>query len=531
MRWPLLIIFMSLPPLLYYFSNLIMSDFFMINLHLYKWSTIYLSYTVLFDKISLSFSFVVLFISACVFSFALTYMKEDEFFNRFMWILFSFVLSMNLLIYAGSFISIMLGWDGLGLTSFALIIYYQSKDSLTAGYLTLLINRIGDILIMLSFVIMVYEGNLMMYSISNLNSNLMLLMGTAALTKSAQFPFSPWLPAAMAAPTPVSALVHSSTLVTAGIYLLIRLSYNVSLSSELKSLLLLTGSFTSLLGALAAISENDLKKIIALSTLSQLGVMVYSLGLNSPEYSLFHLYSHAMFKALLFLIAGLIIMSSFGLQDMRMLGGVMLVNPQLSIFFFYSLLCLVGLPFFSGFYSKHSIMLLGPHNSTMNLMSWLMIMVGALCTSLYNIRMVKILVISPIMMHTNILKINQIYLYLPLIGLALMAALLGKCYYYLDPSNWICLSLSPMFISSVVNYMFFMGLIMSLLLMSLTFKSHFFCSLSFSSSFFLSILLPFSMYYKEVSKLDMGWVEPSNLFSNSLFHPFLLMNKKMIWPY
>nr|QNV12006.1 NADH dehydrogenase subunit 5 [Galba truncatula] len=366
-----------------FFSNTIILEFeiFMIN-------SIPFMFTIILDKVSMSFSMIVTLISGCVFMFSSKYMEEDEFYWRFTWILLSFVISMNLLIFSGSLFFLLLGWDGLGITSFALIIYYQSKESLTAGFQTLMINRLGDVIIVCSSFFYVLLGQ---YTFSTLSLNmtvLIMILCLAGLTKSAQFPFSSWLPAAMAAPTPVSALVHSSTLVTAGIYMIIRFSTSLPLSESSSSILLFCGSITCFLGGTAAIFENDLKKIVALSTLSQLGVMVFCLGLGLPMLALFHLYTHALFKALLFLAAGTILMSSFGNQDIRMLGSLSISMPLCMVMFNISSLCLIGAPFMSAFFSKHLI-LEKMFMSNINFFSVLTMLVATCNTAFYVIRSLK----------------------------------------------------------------------------------------------------------------------------------------------
>ena len=210
----------------------------------------------------------------------------------------------------------------------------------------------------------------------------------AGLTKRAQYPFRSWLPAAMAAPTPVRALVHSSTLVTAGIFLIIRLRYWVPLSSQGARVLLFCGAVTCLLGGWAATYENDLKKVIALSTLSQLGVMVFCLGLGLPSLALFHLYTHALFKALLFIAAGHVLMAAFGAQDIRLLGGVGMLMPFTRVIFGVSRFCLVGAPFLRAFYSKHMILekiFIGPRS----FFSVLLIIVATFFTAKYVSRRMK----------------------------------------------------------------------------------------------------------------------------------------------
>ena len=273
-----------------------------LELRLFEISGTEFSFVIILDKIRVRFRIVVTLISGRVFIFAHKYIEEDPFSNRFIIILLLFVISINLLIFSGSIFFLLVGWDGLGITSFALIIYYERKESQLAGFQTLLINRLGDVIIVLSIFFFVSAGQFSFLRIRDkmfYSSGVVLIFCVAALTKRAQFPFSSWLPAAMAAPTPVRALVHSSTLVTAGIFLILRLSYNLPLSQGICSLLLLCGSVTCLLGGWAATYENDIKKIIALSTLRQLGIMVFRLGINLPALSLFHLYTHALFKACL----------------------------------------------------------------------------------------------------------------------------------------------------------------------------------------------------------------------------------------
>lgn len=217
---------------------------------------------------------------------------------------------------------------------------------------------------------------------------LTLLLVLAGLTKRAQYPFSSWLPAAIAAPTPVRALVHSSTLVTAGIFLIIRLRNNIPLDSSCKSVLVFLGAVTCLLGGWAAVYENDLKKVIALSTLSQLGVMVFRLGLGLSNLALFHLYTHALFKALLFLAAGNILMARFGSQDIRLLGSVGLRMPYTVVMFNIRSLCLVGAPFLRAFYSKHLILEIIV-SSSLNTISFSIMLFATFFTAKYVMRTLK----------------------------------------------------------------------------------------------------------------------------------------------
>nr|APX40818.1 NADH dehydrogenase subunit 5 [Smaragdina concolor] len=315
--------------------------------------------TILLDWMSLLFMSFVCFISGSVVFYSDSYMLGDLNLNRFILLVVMFVLSMILLIVSPNLISILLGWDGLGLVSYCLVIYYQNIKSYNAGMLTALTNRIGDVALLMSIAWMFnYGGWTFFYYLEVCKKDysmmvLSWLVVLAAMTKSAQIPFSSWLPAAMAAPTPVSSLVHSSTLVTAGVYLLIR--FNFCFSENLFMLLLFLASMTMFMSGLGANFEYDLKKIIALSTLSQLGLMMAILALGEYKLAFFHLLTHALFKALLFMCAGNIIHSFGDMQDIRYLGGLINQMPYVVALFNICNFSLCGLPFLSGFYSKDLI--------------------------------------------------------------------------------------------------------------------------------------------------------------------------------
>nr|YP_010714109.1 NADH dehydrogenase subunit 5 [Menida musiva]WDD39672.1 NADH dehydrogenase subunit 5 [Menida musiva] len=314
-----------------------------------------LSMSVYLDWMSLLFMSSVLFISSMVILYSYSYMGSDLFSIRFLFIVLLFVLSMMFLIISPNLVSILLGWDGLGLVSYCLVIYYQNYKSYNAGMLTILSNRIGDVGILIGIAWLFNMGcwNYVYYLgfMDNLTSFwLMMMMILSAFTKSAQIPFSSWLPAAMAAPTPVSALVHSSTLVTAGVYLLIRFSDLLYIHNM--DFFLLISCLTMFMAGLAANFEYDLKKIIALSTLSQLGLMMSVLFMGYNICSYFHMLTHAFFKALMFLCAGMIIHCMNDSQDIRHMGNLINCIPFTCSCFCISNLSLCGFPFLSGFYSK-----------------------------------------------------------------------------------------------------------------------------------------------------------------------------------
>nr|WEV93756.1 NADH dehydrogenase subunit 5 [Dociostaurus kraussi kraussi] len=317
--------------------------------------------TFIFDWMSLIFMSFVMYISSLVIYYSEDYMSGEKNINRFIIIVLMFILSMAFLIISPNLISILLGWDGLGLVSYCLVIYYQNVKSYSAGMLTALSNRIGDVAILISIAWMLNFGGWNYIYYYNFISEsfemkiITMLMVLAAMTKSAQVPFSSWLPAAMAAPTPVSALVHSSTLVTAGVYLLIRFS-PMLITYNYGWFLLLIGCMTMFMAGLGANFEFDLKKIIALSTLSQLGLMMSILAMGYPKLAFFHLLAHALFKALLFMCAGSMIHNLKDSQDIRFMGSIVNFMPLTSICFNVSSLSLCGMPFLAGFYSKDLIL-------------------------------------------------------------------------------------------------------------------------------------------------------------------------------
>nr|YP_010546384.1 NADH dehydrogenase subunit 5 [Nerita ocellata]UYI29900.1 NADH dehydrogenase subunit 5 [Nerita ocellata] len=347
-----------------------------------------ITFPLILDPISVSFSCVVCLISACVMFFTSSYMSADPFLTRFVWLVMLFVLSMNILVFVPSIISLLLGWDGLGIVSFALVIYYQNMKSLAAGMVTALANRIGDVLLLVSIAICANEANWNMMLIweNSMFPWLCLCIMVGAMTKSAQIPFSAWLPAAMAAPTPVSALVHSSTLVTAGIFILIRFYYLLAAWPLFNFLALFIGTITLLMAGIGANHEHDLKKIIALSTLSQLGVMMLSLGLGAWNLTLFHLYTHALFKALLFLCAGAIIHNNSNVQDIRSFGALAPQMPLTITCLNIANLALCGAPFLSGFYSKDLILETCLYNPT-NCIALTLIFLATGMTAAYSIRL------------------------------------------------------------------------------------------------------------------------------------------------
>nr|AMW67885.1 NADH dehydrogenase subunit 5 [Nipponeurorthus fuscinervis] len=348
--------------------------------------------TILFDWMSLLFMSFVLYISSMVIYYSDEYMLGDIYLLRFILLVVMFVLSMMFLIISPNLISLLIGWDGLGLVSYCLVIYYQNVKSYNAGMITALSNRIGDVALLMAIAWMLNYGswNFIYYLDCMKNDFEMEIIGMliilAAMTKSAQIPFSSWLPAAMAAPTPVSALVHSSTLVTAGVYLLIR--FNTLLTgNNLGKFLLLIGGLTMFMAGLGANFEYDLKKIIALSTLSQLGLMMSILAMGFPVLAFFHLLTHALFKALLFMCAGAIIHNMKNIQDIRYMGNLVNFMPLTTSCMNIANLALCGTPFLAGFYSKDLILEM-VSLSYLNMLSFMLYFLSTGLTVCYSFRLI-----------------------------------------------------------------------------------------------------------------------------------------------
>lgn len=350
--------------------------------------------TVLFllDFVRVFFFSTVCLIARRIFIFRSSYIRNDKVSNRFLGIVLLFILRIGFLIFRPNLIRILLGWDGLGVTSYLLVCYYRSEKRFNARILTALSNRLGDVAILLFISINLNPAilNIGLFSSSNFRSLFFLsFILLAAITKRAQIPFSAWLPAAIAAPTPVSALVHSSTLVTAGVYLLIRFNF-ILFNSGLRCAVLWVGALTIFIAGRAALVELDIKKIIALSTLSQLGMIVFTLGLGETYLRWAHLIRHAYFKAIIFMGAGAIIHRVRGYQDVRKIGSLNKNNFFIFSIFLSGSFSLCGLPFLTGFYSKDVIL-------EQFLINSFRIWLGTICylatilTAAYSVRVILIL--------------------------------------------------------------------------------------------------------------------------------------------
>nr|YP_004935639.1 NADH dehydrogenase subunit 5 [Alloeorhynchus bakeri]ADI75226.1 NADH dehydrogenase subunit 5 [Alloeorhynchus bakeri] len=540
MLWGYILLIMSL--LLFmlglYFIN--MNYLVMLDWEVLSLNSCTLVMTILFDFKSLMFMSSVMMISSMVIFYSSIYMEGDKNRVRFLYLVLMFIMSMMMMIMSPNLVSILLGWDGLGLVSYGLVIYFQNYKSYAAGMLTILMNRVGDaaILICVGWMINFGSWHYMYYSFiwDEWVMYICLLLILAAFTKSAQIPFSSWLPAAMAAPTPVSALVHSSTLVTAGVYLLIRFS-GAFVNMDC-SLFVLFGMMTMFMSGLGASFEFDLKSIIALSTLSQLGLMMSVLFMGYIDLSFFHLLTHAFFKALLFLCAGIIIHVMNDSQDIRSMGGIVNYMPYTSLCFMISNMSLCGLPFLSGFYSKDfmlEMMVFDYYNLTVFLIFY--ISVGL--TSCYTIRVLYYCILGNNNMYVCQLYKENYVMICSMMMLVVMSIMGGSIL------SWLIFSFPELLVMTLTLKLMALFFIMfgvflgyELSLVNYTFNLYSF-SLMFFSSFsgsmwFLPSFSTFMVYSVGLNlgskfnhMMDIGWGESlmSSLLYNYSINFGLLLNK------
>nr|YP_009024175.1 NADH dehydrogenase subunit 5 [Amphiporus formidabilis]AGL46753.1 NADH dehydrogenase subunit 5 [Amphiporus formidabilis] len=479
-------------------------------------------FSILVDWVSLSFSLVVYLISFSVIWFSYYYMLGDLYVFRFTWLVVLFVLSMIFLIFIPNLITLLIGWDGLGLISFCLVVYYQNFKSLVSGVLTVLMNRVGDVMILLSIGWLVSLGSWNCFFLDDfyLGFFVGLCLVFAGMTKSAQFPFCSWLPAAMAAPTPVSALVHSSTLVTAGVFLVIRFWDFIGSYWMVVVFLQMVSLFTMVLSGLSALFETDLKKIIALSTLSQLSVMLFAVSFGFSFLGLFHLYTHALFKALLFLCAGCLIHSFSHVQDLRHLGSCWSLAPCVMTFLNLANLALCGFPFFGGFYSKDMILesyLWGE----MNFLFFVFVFLATSLTVAYSVRLSLFSSFGALKMCSFFSKGEEDYNFLVPLFVLGAGALFGGFFFYFFIFEAKCIFFFPSVSDkNFVFFVLFFGLVLGCFLFLLSFSvSEHFWKFKFMSSFggsmwFLQILstqgllsYPFNYFFGNLYLLDRGYFE------------------------
>nr|WRY71219.1 NADH dehydrogenase subunit 5 [Dermacentor reticulatus] len=508
MKWTLMLFFLSMIFMILFMLMFYLNNFMIIEYNLSSIYNLDYKFYFMFDWMSCLFSCVVLIISSMVLMYCYSYMYFEKNKISFCWMVLMFVMSMILLILMPNALMLILGWDGLGLVSYVLVIFYQSTNSYNSGMITIISNRIGDAMMIMMIIFTLNFGSFDLLSMNNLEFICEMFIIIAGMTKSAQIPFSAWLPAAMAAPTPVSSLVHSSTLVTAGVYLLIRFDFLFK-NEFMSSLLMKISLMTMLMSGINAFLENDLKKIIAFSTLSQLSMMMVILSLGITNLAFFHLIMHAIFKSMLFLGAGFVIHNLLGKQDIRMLPDFFCYSPMIMSCMMISSFSLMGVPFIGGFYSKDLILeyFLMKNYNVINLLAFL---IGVIFTFLYNMRLIYFLFLKGTL-SSHLIKLNfDFFMKFPIFFLTFLLILVGNLLFWFSIPNF-----AMIFISKFQKYLGLV-LLMTILYLNLNLmkfnfiipkKIEFFMTMWFLSKLTSLVLLFGSKSLLKMSMNDWTWVE------------------------
>jgi proton-translocating NADH-quinone oxidoreductase chain L len=524
-----------------------------------------LNWVFLFDNITVVMLLLVCFISFCVHVYSLDYMGVDPHLVRFLSYLSLFTFFMIFLVTAGTFVQLFFGWEGVGLSSYLLINFWYTRTQANKSAMkAIIVNRFGDFGIYFSLLLVYYYFKSFDFSViftlapflANYNVNLFEISVNAldficffiflgAIGKSAQIGLHTWLPDAMEGPTPVSALIHAATMVTAGVFTLIRFSPLLEYSSSVLFLILLFGGLTAFFAGTVGLVQYDIKKVIAYSTCSQLGYMFFSCGISNYSVSLFHLFNHGFFKALLFLGAGSVIHALFDEQDMRKMGGLVKLLPVTYIAILIGSLSLLGFPFLTGFYSKDVILevVYAKFAFSSFFVYWLGT-VSAFITSFYSLRLIYYVFFSKTNSFLFYLKNSQesvSYITYILIILSFFSIFIGflfkdlfvglgsdfwsnSIFFLYSNTNILIAEFLPFYIKMTPVFFSLCGLIFSLLFYNYFFLSslHFFTNIGLNNIYwFLSKKWYFDVVYNNFfvykifyvcyhitfKLLDRGWVE------------------------
>lgn len=426
-----------------------------INVNLYSWvmsGGLQFNVGFLIDNLSAVMMIVVTFVSLLVHVYSIGYMRGDAGYQRFFSYISLFTFAMLMLVTANNFFQLFFGWEGVGLVSYLLIGFWFDRESANFGSLkAFIVNRVGDFGFILGIgAVLTFFGtvdfsqvfmqapqlaangvtvNIFGHESWSIVTVICILLFIGAMGKSAQMPLHIWLPESMEGPTPISALIHAATMVTAGVYMLARLSPLYELSASALSFILIIGATTALFTGILGVVQNDIKRVVAYSTLSQLGYMVAAMGASAFTAGIFHLVTHAAFKALLFLSAGSVIIAMHHEQDMRKMGGLRRYLPVTYVCFLIGALALAAIPPFSGFYSKDAI-ILAVKNSTIDGAgyAYVALLLGAFVTALYIFRAFFMTFHTKEKMDSHTrehLHEDTWVVWLPLISLAIPALLIG----------------------------------------------------------------------------------------------------------
>jgi NADH-quinone oxidoreductase subunit L len=367
------------------------------TVNLFAWinsDTLHIPFEFLVDPLSSWFLLIITGIGFLIHIYSIGYMHDDEGFSRFFTYLNLFVFFMLLLVLGNNYLIMFVGWEGVGLCSYLLIgFWFKNTAYNNAAKKAFIMNRIGDLGFLLGIILIFVTFGSITYSevfsaagsgSSSTVTAIALLLFVGAMGKSAQLPLYTWLPDAMAGPTPVSALIHAATMVTAGIYMIVRSNVFYSMSDFASEVVAVVGVTTALFAATIGLFQNDIKKVLAYSTVSQLGLMFLGLGVGAYSSSVFHVTTHAFFKALLFLGAGSVIHAMGGEQDMRKMGGLKKALPITFITMLIGTIAISGIPPFSGFFSKDEIL---AHTYEHSPVLWFFGMVASMLTVFYMFRL------------------------------------------------------------------------------------------------------------------------------------------------
>lgn len=430
-----------------------------IQIQLFDWiqiSNFKVDFGFLLDQLSILWLLFVTGIGSLIHIYSISYMHDDENMAKFFAYLNLFIFFMVTLVIGSNLLVLFIGWEGVGLCSYLLIgFWHKNQDFNDAAKKAFIMNRIGDLGLLIGIFILGSMFSTLDYATlktaiagsANLDISLLSLAAfclfIGACGKSAQIPLYTWLPDAMAGPTPVSALIHAATMVTAGIFMITRLNFVFDLAPDVQNIIAIVGAVTSLVAATIALVQTDIKKVLAYSTVSQLGLMFLALGLGAYEVAVFHVITHAFFKACLFLGSGSVIHALHGEQDMRKMGGLKKVMGITFVAFLLSSLAISGIPPFSGFFSKDEILMVAfEHNKVL----WFIASLASLLTAFYMFRLLYLTFFKEFRgtaEQKSHLHESPALITFPLIVLAILATVGGLI--SLPTNSWLNGYLSPLF--------------------------------------------------------------------------------------